>query len=434
MSWLDQLQKASWRGVTFEVDTVEVRAGDNVVLREYPFADLPNVFRMGTAAETVRLTAYVIGDDYLERRDQLRQALTGTGTLIHPTAGAMRASLADTYTMREAPLREGGVVRFDLTFVRAEPRTYPSTKPSTQAQAAAAASNAKAAAVAQFGKEFSLAGAPAWVQDRVVDRLSGMTDGLWSQIKGATSGITDFTDNITGVYQVLQGGLADLVKTPAALAGSVRQLMSLPAELQAGAGASFRAAYEAVFGVGSTVHQTDFEAVIQPTSGQLAIFGAGDPTAISLDTAARSTLGQLNGACDKLYNTMALAAWVEVVAADDLAGYEDVVAQRKWLHDRCMTMLQAASEAPAALTDPDSSWHDAVLAMLAAALADMMARGADRSRLSAYQPQVCMSVWQLSYLLYGTTDWADELLANNPHIWHPLVVPAGQEVRVVRHG
>ena len=62
MTWLDQLQRASFRGVPFQVDTIDHSAGDNVVMREYPFQDLPTVFRMGEAAEEIKLSAYVIGD------------------------------------------------------------------------------------------------------------------------------------------------------------------------------------------------------------------------------------------------------------------------------------------------------------------------------------------------------------------------------------
>lgn len=434
MSWLDQLQPASWRDVPFEVDTVEVKGGDNVVLREYPFAELPSVFRLGAAAETIRFSAYVLGPDYQARREQLRQVLTGEGVLVHPTAGAMRAFVAGPYTMTEAPLREGTVVRFDVSFVRAEVRTYPAARANTQAQATQAAERAKAASADQFAAEFSLVGAPAWVQERVVDRLGGLTEGVWGQIKGVTAGLGEYTDQAVGAFQVLRGGMLDLVKTPAGLAGAVRELFALPDELSAGAGALFQSAYQRVFGLGAKVQRNDFEVVQQPAAGKPAMYGLGSASELGMDTGARAQLGRLNGAADRLVNSMALAAWVQAVAADELAGHETVLAQRRWLFEQCTGLLQDASTRVATLSQPASNWHDAMRAMLSASLADMMARGANRARLSAYVPSVCMSIWQLSYLLYGNADWADELMANNPHITHPLLVPAGLPVRVVQHG
>ena len=46
IAWLKQLRRASWRNVPFQVDTVDISAGQNTVLREYPFQDLPTVFSM----------------------------------------------------------------------------------------------------------------------------------------------------------------------------------------------------------------------------------------------------------------------------------------------------------------------------------------------------------------------------------------------------
>lgn len=434
MSWLDQLQPASWRGVPFEVDSVDIRGGDNVVLREYPFADQPTVFRMGAAAETIRFSAYVIGADYQARRDALIDVLTGEGVLVHPTAGAMRAFVADAYKLTEAPLREGTVVRFELTFVRAEPRTRPQVQPSSQRQATAAAQAAKAAAVDQFASEFSLATAPAWVEERVVDRIQQATDGVWSRIKTVTAGINEYTDQIVGTYQVLRDGLTEIAATPAALAGSVRDLFALPTELAEGAAASFQAAYQSVFGLGSSLRKSDFETVRMASPGVLAMYGAGDGSALGLDTQARAQLAAMSAAVDNLVDTMAVASFVEAVAADELAGYEQVVAHRRWLYESCTALMARASTAPAPLTTPATSVHDALMQLLTTGLSDMTVRGADRARLTAYVPKVCMSIWQLSYLLYGTAAWADEIMSNNPHITHPLLVPAGLPVRVVQHG
>lgn len=433
MLWLQQLKQASFRGVPFHVDTVEVQAGDNVVVREYPFEDLPQVFRMGTGTELFKFHAYVIGPDYQAQRNALRLVLTGDGVLVHPSAGTLRASVADKYTMSEAPLREGGIVRFQLTFVRSELRTYPQAVPNTQAQAVEAAGNAKEAAVDQFGAEFTLKGAPAWVQSRVVDRLGGVLDGTWGQLRQLTGTSTEFTDSLVGSYQVLRGGLTDLVSTPAGLAGAVRELFTLPTDLADGAATSFQSAYQSVFGIGSTVHRSDFEAVLPATVDRPAMMGLGKADALGVDTAARRTLGQLNGAVDRLTDTMALAAWVESVAVDEIGSYDQVTQQRAMLHERCTAMLMQASSSVAPGALPQSSWHDAVLFLMTAGLGDLQARGRDLARLTSYTPRVCMSIWEISHLVYGTARWADEIMTMNPHITHPLLVPAGRQLRMVLH-
>ena len=177
--WAGQLQAASWKDVPFHVDTSDITAGDNVVLREYPFQDLPTVFRMGEGAEEIKFSAYVIGKDYQAQRDALRQALTGEGVLIHPTSGAVRCWVNGKYTVREAPTTEGGMARFDLTFVRAEPRRYPRAVTNTADSLLSAALEMAKSAMDLFAAVWSLRGQQGWVVQRLLDRFGGGLGEVW---------------------------------------------------------------------------------------------------------------------------------------------------------------------------------------------------------------------------------------------------------------
>jgi prophage DNA circulation protein len=53
--------------------------------------------------------------------------------------------------------------------------------------------------------------------------------------------------------------------------------------------------------------------------------------------------------------------------------------------------------------------------------------------LTTYTPESWQPVWYVSYRLFGTIAWADEIMAMNPHIRHPLLVPPGKALRIVRH-
>ena len=250
MSWLDQLQIASFRDVTFQVDSIDVSAGDNVVLREYPFQDLPTVFRMGEAAEEIKISAYVIGPDYIERREELRSVLTGEGVLVHPTAGSIRVFVAGKFTIKENPTAEGGMARFDLTFVRAETRRYPAGTVSTPAAATARAYTAKATAVDAFAAEFDLANqtkTPGWAAERAMARITESVAGVWGQMKSVTAGVSDFSNAVIGNYQALRDGLNTLVRQPRLLADSLRNLFTLPSDLSAAGARDFMAAFEGLF-------------------------------------------------------------------------------------------------------------------------------------------------------------------------------------------
>lgn len=434
MSWLDQLRPASFRGVPFHVDTIEHSAGDNVVLREYPFQDLPTVFRMGEAAEEIKLSAYVIGDDYDGQREALRRVLTGEGVLVHPTAGSIRVFVAGKYTLREAPTAEGGMARFDLTFVRAEPRRYPQGAPNTAEDAAAKAAAAKKAAKDAFAAQWKLTEKPGWVADRAVGRIRDALGPTWAKLAKASQGLGDFTSTVIGNYQALVSGLDDLVRTPRQLADQIGTLFELPGELTQGGARQFKSAFEWVFDLDKRLRKTEFEVSVMPPVGEgLVMYGTGNAEQIGASSAFRQQLTSLTSASDQLFESLASAAYVEATARLELANYDEALALRAAVNEQFTRLLSEASTAPASAEMPATSWHDAMLSLHTAALADLQVRSRDLVRLTSYTPQSWMPVWAISYQLFGTVKYADEILSMNPHIRHPLLVPPGRPLRIVRH-
>lgn len=433
--WLDQLQPASFRGVRFHVDTIEHHAGDNVVLREYPFQDLPTVFRMGEGAEEIKLAAYVVGSDYTAQRDALRQVLTGSGELVHPTAGTLRVFVAGKFTIKEAPTAEGGIARFDLVFVRAEVRRYPVGVTNTPEQAEQAAQAAEAASVDSFAATFDVASVPGWAADRALARLTETVTTVWDTVKAFAAAKDDFSNALIGDYQQLRDSLASLVRQPRALAQGMDRLFAVPADLAPDQARSLAAGYASLFDLGPRLGNRAFEVrVVPPVGGGLVMFGAGSAVAQALPSPARTQLAGLTGALDQLTETLATSAWARAVARVELAGYDDALALRNQVNTQCTRLLLRASttlNTTAAYDNlPGSPWHDAVLAVLRTSLGDLQTRGRVLARTSSYTPTGWLSIWSVSYLLYGSAQYADELLAMNPHITHPLLVPPGVALRV----
>lgn len=436
-SWLKQLKPAEFRNVRFQVDTIDWTVGDNLVIREYPFQDLPTVFTMGTAAEYIKFAAYVIGDDYHLQRERLVAALVGvggaSGLLVHPTAGTLRVHVADKFTIREAPTSEGGMARFDLTFVRAENRRYPTAVEDSPATADAAAKAAKLSAGDAFAADWLLTGKPGFIADRAVARLTGALDATWAKLARASQGLGDFTANLIGNYQALRAGLQDLVRTPRILADQIATLFELPAELSTAAARDFQAAFAFVFDMSRRINQADFEqSVMPPVGAGLVMFGTG--TLVPESSPTRQAVRQLADASDQLFETLALAAYVQAGGSVALASYDDALAQRTLIATQCRRLLERASAAPAPAVRPASAWHDAVVALQTTALRDLQQRSIDLVRLTTYTPQAWVPVWQVSFELFGTAAYADEILAMNPHIRNPLLVPPGRPLRIVRHG
>ena len=450
MAWFDQLTTASFRGVAFQVDTIDITAGDNTVLREYPFQDLPTVFRLGEGVEELKFSAYVIGDDYTEQRDALRAVLTGLGTLVHPTAGYLEAYCVGKFTIKENPTAEGGMARFDLTFVRAEARRYPVGVASTGTQAVSAAAAASTAAQDQFAVDFNLLALPGWVADRALANLNASLDGVWAQVKGVTGGATgevggldDFTSGLITNYQQLRTGLNDLVRMPRLLAGQVAALFQIPTEISAALSRDYQGAFAWAFDLGAKLPRNDFEVSVIPAAqgnghagvgdAGLVIYGTGSTAALSTGSLARTQLTQVIAATDQLFETLAICGYVQAASAVDLAGYDQALALRKAVNDQCTRLLTDASTqaAPGAVTA--TAWHGAVQALHTAALSDLQARSRNLAALTSYTPAAFESIWAISYRLFGTADYADEIMAMNPAVRHPLLCPPGKPLRIVRH-
>lgn len=432
--WLAQLQPASFRGVPFQVDTIDWTAGDNVVMREYPFADLPTVFRMGRGAEELRFSAYVIGDDYHRQRDALMEALTGEGTLMHPTAGAMKVFCAGKYTVREAPTAEGGMARFDLAFVRAEIRRYPTAAAGSRAAAVDAATAAKASAVDDFAATWSLERQPGWVVDQALSRMRASVDGVMVPIADAARVLNDFNSELIGSAQALRSNLEDLVRAPRQLADAVATLFALPAELSQAQARAFQTAFAWAFDLGSKLPVRPFEMALVPPVGEgLVIYGTGVQGLLSPTAPAQLALDALTRSSDSLFEALAIAAWVQATAAVELASYDEAMAMRAQAHGQLTRLLMEASAAAPAPTVPASNLHDALQALHASVLADLQRRSLNLVRLTTYTPEGWQPVWYISYRVYGTAAYADEILRLNPHIRDPLLVPPDVPLRLVRH-
>jgi prophage DNA circulation protein len=389
---------------------------------------------MGEAAEEIKFSAYVIGPDYMSQRDRLREVLTGDGVLMHPTAGAMRVYVAGKYSVREAPTAEGGMARFDLVFVRAEARRYPAAVANTQADVVRAAAVAKLAAGDAFAAGWKLKEKPGWVAEQAVARIDTTLGKVWGAMGPAMGGLGDFTSQATAKYRVLRSGLATLVSSPRGLADAVVALYALPADLSSAQARLLQKAFAWGFNLAVRMPRTAFEVSVVPAPGAgLVMYGTGKPDAIGTGSAGQAQIALLTDTSDRLFECLAAAAYVQATAFVEPASYDDAMAMRVTVHEQLMRLLAGASAARPATALPTTSQHDALLGLHTAALADLQARSRDLVRLTTYTPQSWQPIWYVSYRLYGTASYADEIRALNPHIRHPMLVPPGQALRVVKH-
>ncbi len=214
-TWRERLQPASWRGVGFMVDSDELSAGRRGQVHEYPQRDKPFVEDLGRKARKITFTAFVIGPDYMDRRDQLLKAVeeAGPGTLVHPQYGSLTVSLDPEADCRFSHTRDqGGMVTVQLAFVESGELAFPTARIDTAAKAWGQADILDGAAADDFSRGFVLDGWPDFVADGA---LADLQDGIAFAQRVLGGGFS--TGN-------LSGQLSSLLHSPLSLAGRVQSL------------------------------------------------------------------------------------------------------------------------------------------------------------------------------------------------------------------
>lgn len=189
MTWRDDLRVvdfsgkklvgASFRGVSFFVETVELSTGRRLVVHEFPLRDNPFIEDIGRRARKFRVDGYLIGDDYLTQKTALLDALEaeGPGTLILPYYPT-KTALGETTSVRETRA-EGAYAVVSVEFVEAPAQAIaPTIEADTVGIVAARAAAAHAGNQAQFVADYKPDNLPAFALASAQTALTRATAAL----------------------------------------------------------------------------------------------------------------------------------------------------------------------------------------------------------------------------------------------------------------
>jgi prophage DNA circulation protein len=127
MAWRDELQRVdfggkrliggSFRGVPFLLDEAQYAGGRRLAGEEFPYSDDWFDDDLGRARREYQTTAYVIGQNYLQAKTKLIEALeeSGPGELVHPYYGKGLTVRCESFTVTERK-EEGGRAVFSISF------------------------------------------------------------------------------------------------------------------------------------------------------------------------------------------------------------------------------------------------------------------------------------------------------------------------------
>jgi len=409
MAWRDQLGRvefpdgrkligASFRGVPFFVDQAERSGGRRTVVHEYPLRNEPFVEDMGRRARAFTVDGYVLGADYVTRRDALISALEddGPGELAHPYYGSLTV-IPVMFRVREA-VRDGGMALLSIDFE--ETAVTPPAPVATVAAAAAVGAAADASLAASsddFTVAYSVDGQPAYA----LESLAAIVETAGAALDAALAPVVQATQDLA----VLKRDLDELVLDAAAL---VRQPALVTSRFAAALVTLTALPLTPKLGIRALLDAYAFiPAVARPAA-----------------TTATRVLEALNyDALLHLVRVVMLAQAARLASAEAFDTYDEALAARDAIADALDTEADAAD--------------DATFASLQQLRADLVravpGEASDLPRLVRYTPPVTVPSLVLAQQLYGDVSREADLVARN-RVERPGFVPGGTALEVLADG
>lgn len=155
--WKAKLRPASFRGVRLDgVRDRELEGGRRIQNHEYPKRNSNFPEDMGKATREFSIDAYIIGDDYMQRRDQLIKACEreGAGSYVDHWGVSQRVKCRRFRLMESS--QEGRMCRFQLDFIEdgGSDAAAPISYAATAVQLAGSASGLIKTATSRFASKF----------------------------------------------------------------------------------------------------------------------------------------------------------------------------------------------------------------------------------------------------------------------------------------
>lgn len=395
-----QLRRASFRGVPFEVTSSNLSIGRRTQTFEYPQRDDPFTEDMGRSKRTIRITAFVVGYDYIARMKRLIAACEkpGSGRLIHPWLGSMEVTPTDL----SAPVFESNrIASVSLTFVESGKLQYPNALLDVGAKCLSAAQLLVNAEFDEFVKTFDLTGAQDFVKEAVGLDLQGILN----------------SETVQSVCDVF-----DLADELATLSHDVITLA------EGGADALFNRVLDTygLQGFASTVHAwTDVSHRFRSLTRSSELNSAKPQAVASRTTSER--IEKANAAGQAMIRGLSVANMV--VAASEIgtsndrldastpvqtAPYDDLIAVRN-------EILEAIDEE--SLKVSSDPIYEALCESRSAVYEAITQRAENQARLVSFKPSSVQPALVLAYDYYGDASREAEIVGRNK-IRHSGFVPA----------
>ncbi|HDS1679150.1 TPA: DNA circularization N-terminal domain-containing protein [Pseudomonas putida] len=326
-TWRDELHPASFRGVPFHVDSDSMPVGRRTQVHEYPQRDKPLVEDLGRVTREIKMAAFVIGEDFLIKRDDLLNALDkpGAGELIHPWYGRLMVTATGCSVGHER--REGGMARFDLVFVEDGEKGFPAGVPNTARQLEESSETLLQSAIRRYKAAMA-----------VVNRARLAVVVLQNGIAGVQMAIAQELRQLTGLVSSVEA-LADmLINAPGNFSAMIRgQFSSVGGSRSTGYRWGPSSSTSSTASASSSASSIEADPEFASTVAGLP---EADPEFVSFAASSRAIATQVEQSRDLAAQVMAAASAIEAgsTAAGGAATAAVIEAARELVRDALIVL------------------------------------------------------------------------------------------------
>jgi prophage DNA circulation protein len=424
MGWRDNYRAASFRGVSFYVESADSSHGRRQAVHEHAQRDVPFTEDLGRKAREFSVSGYLIGEEYQAQRDELIKVCeqAGPGVLVHPYRGEL------TVVCRGLGLNEsssaGGMCMVTLTFIEAGEASYPSAKLDSVNAISAKANAVTDAAEGSFISNFLTKGFPAFVAEAAASNVAELGEFMSSpgfNLTGDLQAASDF-------YLQARGIAADafsLVQQPGQL---FSRIVGVIGSIRSAFGGNAFGMLTSLFDRSSSSYTSSTATASrkQQASNFLALnalvrqasIAEAAKAAVVTQTPLSTTSFSSSGATASTGNTL-------ISTTPTLYdSYQEAIAVREALVER----LDAESE-----TTPDDSVYRALADLRTSVVQAVPSKEQDLPHLVRYVPPETLPSLLVAYQLYGDAGRADEIARrNSPR--HPGFLIGGKQLEVLADG
>lgn len=398
MTWRNNLKPASFKGVQFFIEDIDLSGGRRVASFEFPKLDTPSTEDLGKKQKTITVNGYILGDDYLEKSNELLNACEGDekpGTLIHPFRGEIQVRCQDI-KIRETS-KDGGIAFVSISFIEAGNDLFPSASLDKYA----AVSSAKNASIESmkndFNSSFNVIGKGQHVSESAASRVGAWSDAITSSmsgVKGNSNSLNDISYNMRN----LKSSAIDAIKTP-------KNVSDIFSSSLSSIGSSL-----SVKDVGSAF--SSYKNIYKKSVGP-----------ISLKTPLTESRKQ------ELVNSQAMDSLVKNIARVE-ASEQAVYVKHASVNDAIIAREEVLTELDEILETTNNDETFISVTQLRNLVIELLPGDTQLPSVSSKETEQVESSLTLAYSIYGSVEKESDLIERNK-IDHPAFISSGKKIEYI---